>query len=334
MDTVPASPRRYHVKDELIRRGLRLPQLRLLVALRDTGQVSAAATQVAMTQPAASRLLAELERTVGAPLYNRNARGVTLTLAGDALAAKAREMLHGLDAVQHEIAALASGERGAVRIGSVTGPAVELVLPAIRELRVTYPEIEISVLVDTSDKLGEALYAGDLDFYIGRVPEGMEIRGIAMEEIGPEPISLIARQEHPLSRRDSLSVADCLAYDWVMQPENGLLRRTAEAYLLRNGLRPPERILSTSSLLLTLAIISETNAIAPIARAAADFYASPTAFGGRIRRLDIAGDMTVVPYSLITLRNAELPPAARRVLSLIREKTRSLSTSPEDGPDA
>ena len=82
MDTVPASPKRYHVKDELIRRGLRLPQLRLLVALSDTGQVSAAATQVAMTQPAASRLLAELERTVGAPLYNRNARGVTLTLAG------------------------------------------------------------------------------------------------------------------------------------------------------------------------------------------------------------------------------------------------------------
>ena len=56
------------VRDELIRRGLRLPQLRLLVALQDTGQVSGAAAQVAMTQPAASRLLSELEKTVDARL--------------------------------------------------------------------------------------------------------------------------------------------------------------------------------------------------------------------------------------------------------------------------
>lgn len=325
MDVTPHSPPRQHLRDELIRRGLRLPQLRLLVALRETGQVSAAAAQVAMTQPAASRLLADLERTVGAPLYERNARGVTLTPAGLALAGKAREVLHGLDEVQHEITALTSGERGTVRIGSVTGPAVELILPVIRELRVTFPEIELSVLVDTSDKLGDALFAGDLDFYIGRIPDGMSPSAIALEEIGPEPVSLIARLDHPLSRRDTLSVADCLAYDWVMQPEGGLLRRTAEGYLLRNGLRPPERILSTSSLLLTLAIISETNAIAPIARAAAEFYASQSAFGGRIRRLDVAADMSVIPYSLISLRDVEATPAARRVLNLLREKTRQIS---------
>lgn len=330
MDQASGLSTQQPLKDELIRRGLRLPQLRLLVALRENGQVSAAAAHVAMTQPAASRLLADLEKTVGAPLYKRNARGVDLTPAGLALANKAKELLHGLDDVQHQIAALTSGEQGEVRIGSVTGPAVELVLPAIRELRVAYPDIEISVLVDTSDKLGDALYSGELDFYIGRVPDGMETRGISLEEIGPEPVSLVARLEHPLSRRTDLSVADCLAYDWVMQPENGLLRRTAESYLLRNSLHPPERILSTSSLLLTLAIISETNAIAPIARAAADFYASPKAFGGRIRRLNVAEDMTVVPYSLITLRNVDMPPAARRVLSLIRDKTRNLA-EPDTG---
>ena len=314
------------LRDDLIRRGLRLPQLRLLVALRETGQVSGAAAQVAMTQPAASRLLAELEKTVGTRLYERHARGVTLTPSGETLATRAREMLHGLDQVQHEIASITSGERGLVRIGSVTGPAVELVLPVIRELRVTFPQIELSVLVDTSDKLGDALLSGDLDFYVGRVPDGLDSRAIRLEEIGPEPVSLVARLEHPLSRKETVSVADCLAYDWVMQPENGLLRRTAEAYLLRNGLRPPERILSTSSMLLTLAIICETNAIAPLARAAADFYASEAAFGGRIRRLETAHDMVVVPYSLITLQDAEMSPAVRRVLQLIRRKVPGAGT--------
>lgn len=309
------------VRDELIRRGLRLSQLRLLVALQETGQVSGAAAQVAMTQPAASRLLSDLEKTVDARLYDRHARGVTLTPAGEALAARARDLLSGLDDAQRQIQALSSGERGTVRIGSVTGPAVELVLPVIRELRVTYPDIELSVHVDTSDKLADALTAGELDFYIGRVPDGMDTRAITLHEVGPEPVSLVARLEHPLfSRRSELTIADCLGYDWVMQPENGLLRRTTEAYLLRNGFAPPERILSTSSMLLTLAIICETNAIAPLARSAADFYAGEQAFGGRIRRLDTAGDLAVVPYSIIHLRSVDPSPAVRRVLHLITQK--------------
>ncbi|MGI3170607.1 LysR family transcriptional regulator [Pseudooceanicola sp. C21-150M6] len=315
------------LRDDLIRRGLRLPQLRLLVALEDTGQVSAAAAQVAMSQPAASRILSELEKTVGSKLCTRHAKGVSLTPAGRALAVRGRDVLRRLDQAGDEIAALNSGTRGPVRIGAVTGAAVEMVLPVIRELRVTYPDIELSVLVDTSDKLGEALLARDLDFYIGRVPLGLDPRLLTLEEIGPEPVSLIARQDHPLTRVERPVIADCLAFDWVMQDEGGLLRRTSEDYLLRNGFRPPERILSTSSLLLTLAIICETNALAPIARAAADFYASPTAFGGRIRRLDLAEEMEVVSYSLIRLRDHEAPPTVDRVHNMIRRKIAQLDRS-------
>ena len=320
MDARLAAPHGHLLRDELVRRGLRLPQLRLLVALEDTGQVSGAAAQTAMTQPAASRLLSELERTVEARLYDRHARGVTLTPAGTALAARARDILYRLDQAQNEIAELTRGVRGAVRIGSVTGPAVELVLPLIRELRVVYPEIELSVQVDTSDKLADSLLSRDIDFYIGRIPEGIDTRALTLEPIGPEPVSLIVRLEHPLTRRRPLSVEDCLDFDWVMQPAGSLLRRTAEEYLLKNGYRPPGRILSTSSMLLTLAIICETNAIAPIAKAAADFYAAQDAFGGRILQLGVAEDMQVLPFSLVSLREVDASPATQRVLTLMRQK--------------
>jgi len=102
MDRDPSHAHGQMLRDEFIRRGMRLPQLRLLVALKDTGQVSSAAAQVAMSQPAASRLLTELERTVDARLYERHARGITLTAAGQTLAARAREVLHGLDRAQAE----------------------------------------------------------------------------------------------------------------------------------------------------------------------------------------------------------------------------------------
>ncbi|NIR46835.1 MAG: LysR family transcriptional regulator, partial [Gemmatimonadetes bacterium] len=93
------------------------------------------------------------------------------------------------------------GVRGLVRIGAVTGPALEIVLPVIRDLRVTYPEIEITVTVDTSDKLAEGLLSQELDFYLGRLPEDVDARAFQMRPVGPEPVALIVRLEHPLVRR-------------------------------------------------------------------------------------------------------------------------------------
>lgn len=307
-------------RDDLIRRGLRFSQLRLIVALQDINQISGAAAQIAMTQPAASRLLAELEQTVGAKLYNRHPRGVTLTKSGERLAQKAQSILRILDESHAEISEIETGTRGLVRIGAVSGPALELVLPVIREMRVTYPDIEIAVDVDTSDKLAESLLAHKSDFYLGRLPDGVDARAVELQEIGPEPARLIVRAGHPLTEKSNLSFDDCLAYDWVMQNRGGLLRRTVEAYLLQAGYEPPARILSTSSLLLTLAIISQTSAIAPVARSVAQFYSGEDALDGRIRTLDIAEDMVVVPFALIRRRQDSPTAAAERVLSAIRSR--------------
>ncbi len=304
----------------LIQRGLRLPQLRLMIALQETGQISGAASQMGMTQPAASRLLGELERTAGTKLYDRHARGVILTEAGRLLARRARATLQDLDGAFDEIALLTSGARGSVRIGTVTGPGLEIVLPIIREIRVTYPEIEFNVLVDTSDKLAEALLSHDLDFYLGRLPAGIDPRAVTLRRIGTEPISLAVRQGHPLLRRTVLTLAECLAHDWVMQPPGGLMRLTAETYLLERGLPPPARVFNTSSLLLTLALISDTNAIAPIATSVAELYTSASRLGSNIRILDVAQDITVTAYSLVCRRDSEPAPAVRRVLAQLSHR--------------
>ncbi|HSO48568.1 MAG TPA: LysR family transcriptional regulator, partial [Rhizobiaceae bacterium] len=70
----------------LLRRGLKLQHFRLFAALDETGQISAAAEMLALSQPVASRLAADAERLSGAILYRRGSRGVTLTAAGQALA--------------------------------------------------------------------------------------------------------------------------------------------------------------------------------------------------------------------------------------------------------
>ncbi len=313
---------------DLVRRGLKFSQLRLLAALREHGRIGAAAQQAGITQPAASRLLAQLDGLVGAPLYERHARGVTLTEAGRILADEACAALRGFDLAGQRIGQVVSGVRGHVRVGSVTGPALEILLPAIRAARDILPEIDPSVTIDTSDKLGELLRAEEIDFYIGRIPEGADARPYALREIGPEPVALIVREDHPLVGVDPLDLDQCLSHIWVMQPAGGLLRRTAETYLLAHGHRLPDRVVGTTSQLFTLALVQDSNAIAPLARAVADFFIARGGLGSRLARLPVATDMQVPDYGLITRAPLDLTPAALRLYGLVAAECRRDGAAP------
>ncbi|WP_116082432.1 LysR family transcriptional regulator [Tropicimonas sp. IMCC34011] len=308
---------------DLVRGGLKFSQLRLMSALREHGRIGAAASHVGMTQPAASRLLAQLEPLVGTPLYIRHPRGIELTEAGRILADQATETLKGLDRAHQKMEGLKGGIRGHVRVGSVTGPSLEQLLPVQREVRLAYPEIEVTVQVDTSDRLAEALLADNLDFYIGRVPDAADARPFAIDMIGPEPISLLVRLAHPLTRKADATLKDCLDYDWVMQPPGGLLRRTAENYLLSKGLSVPSRVVSTTSILFTLALVNETNAIAPIASAVCRFFIERAALGSRLAILPVAEDIAVEDFGIVSRAGAALTPAADRFMTLLRARSRA-----------
>ncbi|GGB14607.1 LysR family transcriptional regulator [Allosediminivita pacifica] len=308
----------YRTSNALVRKGLKFSQLRLLVALRDLGQIGAAAHQVGLTQPAASRLMAQLEELSGVALYTRHARGVVLTEAGRVLAQQAASTLQGLDLANERIGQLVRGARGLVRVGSVTGPSLELLLPVLREARLAYPEIELAVEVGTSDRLSDLLLNRELDFYIGRIPERADAGVYELDVIGPEPISLVVRLGHPLVRQDRLQLRDCLDYDWVTQPPGGLLRRTAETFILKQGLPLPKRVLGTSSTLFTLAMLNETNAIAPLARAVADFFIARGALGSRLARLPVAEDMQVGDFGLVRRAGEAVSPATERLLEMLR----------------
>ncbi len=141
------------VDDETTSR-LKLAHLRLVAALADTGMVSAAAKAVGMTQPAASRRIAELEALLDAPLCDRLSRGVRLTPLGHALARHARSVLLHLAQAEREFADLRAGRRGAVAIGAVSGPAVEIAAPAMARVRAEAPGVEVDIRIDVSNRAG------------------------------------------------------------------------------------------------------------------------------------------------------------------------------------
>ncbi|MGV8952300.1 MAG: LysR family transcriptional regulator [Cypionkella sp.] len=302
--------------ETLLQRGLKLSHLRLMALLAETGQIGQAADLLGVAQPAASRLLAEVERIIGAPVHVRTGRGISLTPVGATLAQRARRVQMELRDAARDIAEVAAGKGGHVRIGSVTGPAIDRVLPVLRAARIATPNVTAEVTVSPSDLLCEQLLAGRLDFVIGRLPEGPQRSLFQIIPIATEPVSLVVRRNHPLAQRADLRPEDLLGYDWVLPPPESILSRAVLARLRAHGLAYPSQRLSTASFLLIFALVQQTNAIAPLARAVADsFVALPDA---PYTHLDIDLGIEVEPFGLVTRAGVLLPPVAARLAAEIQ----------------
>lgn len=303
------------------RSALKFGHMRMIAALEQNGSISAAAAALNISQPAASRMIAEMEAILDARLLERMARGVALTPYGQALARRARSILAELREAEREISDIRTGKGGTVHLGAVTAPAVELAVPAIRELREHFPRIEVNVQVEASNILARELIAARHDFIIARIPEGMNPRLFESRIVGSEKACLVVRRGHPLLGKASVSLGDTLDFDWVLQPAGSLLRRTIEQHFIRFNTPLPERVLNTGSLLLTFVMIARSNAIAPVSVEVANFVRSDEGLAGAIEVLPLDFEIEVQPYSLITARNRILSPVAQLLYDAILQRT-------------
>jgi len=303
---------------DLLRRGLKLNHLRLIVALSENGQVGAAAERLGMTQPAASRLLAEMERITGQPMHMRTGRGIALTDQGIALAQRGRRVLLEIEDAGREVVETGAGLHGHVRIGAVTGPALDHVLPAIRVARLAAPEVTFSVEVAPSNTLATKILEGQIDLAISRVPDGLEAAAFDFVRLDIEKVALLVRRDHPLTTQASLTGEMLMEYDWVLPEVGAILRRTVDVRLAGLGLPKPRVRLATSSFLLILALVRQTNAIAPVALAVANHFSDdPRA---PFDTLQIPLGIEVEPFGIVTRSGALLPPAASKIRDLILDR--------------
>lgn len=301
--------------DTLLRRGLKLSHLRLLAALGETGQLTQAALAIGISQPAASRLVAEVERIIGHPVHERSGRGIEMTPLGRALAARAGRIRIELDDAARDLAEMAAGGVGQVRLGTVTGAALDRVLPALEAERLAHPNVSFEVVVAHSDALCDQVLAGRLDFALGRMPDGPQALGLTYAALEGEPVDLIARPGHPALSGD---LALALAQDWVMPEAGSLLSRTVLARLQALGLPAPRLRIATASFMLTLALLQRSDAVAAVSRSIARQFQ-----GMGVARLPLDLGIVVEPYGMIGRQNVALTPAAQRLADAIGTSARS-----------
>ncbi|PSJ59760.1 LysR family transcriptional regulator [Pseudaminobacter soli (ex Li et al. 2025)] len=304
---------------------LKLAHLKLVAAIAQHGQMQAAAQALALTQPAASRSLAEIERLVGAPLFERHPRGMTPTSLGEILVRRAHTVLTEMQNLGREMQEEREGRSGLVQAGAVTGPAVGFLVPAIRRLKAVTPHVELRVDVGPSVQLMRGLDEGDYDFIIGRLLPDSDVNAFDIVPGEIETVRCVVRSSHPLATRRDVSLAALAEYPWIIQERGMPIRQAVEAAFIHAGLPVPADVVATSSLVLMMALLVESDMIAPMSLEVARLMEGTGT--GSLAVVDLAVPIEVSPYHIITRRGRRLSPAASRLHALVLDEAERLRGS-------
>ncbi|MDK3023662.1 LysR family transcriptional regulator [Cupriavidus taiwanensis] len=297
-----------------LRKRLQMRHLRLVLALAGHGTLRGAAAEMALTQPAATKALQELEDTVGALLFTRHARGIAPTLFGEALIRYARVVLSDLDALRDEFAAIAVGEVGKVRIGAILAPVPDLLTGAINGLKARYPHLHLSLQVDTSDVLVQALRQDGLDLVVGRIPADALAQDLAFEPLGEETLSVVAGMAHPQAGKRTVRLATLARYPWITQPAASPMRQVIDQAFRDARVPPPADLIETSSIMATLPLLAGSERVAVVPAAIARYFAAL----GALAILPVPMRGRLVPYGLVTRKRRAATPGMRLLADALR----------------
>lgn len=214
-------------------------QLRLVLALADTGSVSRAARECHVTQPTASMQLKAVSDSVGVPLYEVISRRVHLTDAGRDLARTARSIADDWAAFEQGIDATKALTRGKLRV-AVVSTAKYFVPRLLGTFCAKYPEIDISLEVLNRDGVVQRLRDNQDDLYIMSMPP----TDIDLEDqvFMPNPLVVIVANSHPLAPRRNLDLDDLGKLRFILRERGSGTRMAIDAHFKRLRFKPNLRL--------------------------------------------------------------------------------------------
>ncbi len=299
-------------------RQLKPSHLQLLLKIAEVGQLQIAASALAISQPAASRIVADIEARAKTTLFYRSPKGLEPTPVGETFLRHARVIVTELDSLQKEVENLNQGLSGEVRIGTVTGPAVGIVLPVYQKLNETSPDISVTIEVSPSTELVRGLDEGRFDFIVARIPTDHNTSDFSVHPGRKEIVQLIVRKGHPAAEKRDITLKDLSNFDWVIQERGSPIRKAVEDAFHSASLPVPSKVVNSSSLLVVEALLANSDVIAPQSKEVSDLLTG-SSLGNKLEVLHLENEITVPPYFVIRNRSRQLPRAASLFFERILE---------------
>lgn len=214
-----------------------LRQLEYFVAVAEERNFTRAAERVHISQSGVSAQIRQLERELGADLFDRSSRTVTLTVAGKAALEHARATLAAAGTIGRAVAEVSELIRGRLTVGMVIGCTITPLFDALAAFHDAHPGVELSLLEDGSDRLVDGVRAGGIDLaLIGAAhstPDGLDSLTLIDERI-----VVAVPAGHPLARRRSVALGDLMAHPIVCMPPGTGLRTVFDRACAAQGLHP------------------------------------------------------------------------------------------------
>lgn len=298
---------------------LNLNQLRVFRALLEANSITEAARLLRISQPAASKQLAELEASLGVALVERRARGVRLTAAGEVLSRHAWRLFAEEELAERALKALLGLELGELSVGASMTTGSYIVPALFGELHRSHPKVRLELEIANTARIRERMLEGRLDLGLteGLLASGsLELETLNVEVFTHDEMVLIVAPTHPLAKkRGAIPLRELERLPFIVRERGSGTREVVEDALARQQLsiRP---VMSLGS--------SEAVKNAVMAGLGAAFVSSLAVelelSSGRLRRLQVEGLQLRRALSLLTLEGRPPSPAATAFLQLLRAR--------------
>src|SRR4051794_36690285 len=213
--------------------------LQCFVEVARRNSVTEAAAVLALTQPAVSKTLKELEHEVGGRLLNRNRGGATLTELGELFFRRASTSISALRQGVEEVARASTRETQPVVVGAMQETLAYLVPRAVKLFKDAHPSTGVRIIHDSNALLLARLRRGEIDFVVGGPMESPELEGLSFEALYSDGVNFVARPGHPLALLDAVELRSIITYPLHIQFAGTTIRRTIERFLIASGVRIP-----------------------------------------------------------------------------------------------
>ena len=305
-----------------ITRKFRLRHVELIAEVYDSRSILKASRRLNLTQPTVTKALQDIEATLNVPLFKRSNRGLEPTPYGEIFARHAKIVLAQLRHAAEELENLRAGYSGKVTVGTLLAASASILPDAIALLKKERPGVAISVVVNTYDILMPSLLVGDLDMVLGRMPEQGRSRALVYEEFYAEPICLVVRRGHPLSRKRRLGLKELVNEPWLLPLPETTLRRQIERAFLDANAPLPRNVIESISILTNRVLLRKSDCIGvmPYHVALDDVQQELLSI------LPVKLKSIESPVGAILRAPGLLPPAASALLECLRIAARDVPT--------
>ena len=292
---------------------MNLRQLEYFLAVAKAGSFTSASEHLGVAQPTLTKSIRALEQELGVDLFDRLARGVSVTGYGAALTRHAERVGVQVQDAMAEIKSMQGGAGGLVSIGA--GPAwLRRLLPeAVANTLLTNPSMRVHVLGGFDDVLLRGLRSGELDFVVAELPAVENARDLDLMLLTTDQLGVCARADHPLTGQRDLTPADLLAFPWVMPPRSTRAQQRLVALFVAADLPPPRIVVETESMAFLLHLVARSDALT---FTVSTTLSLPEAQG--VRQLDVPELSADRAAGFITRRGSWMSPAAEVIMSELR----------------